>query len=601
MYYGKKKGIMIAVIALIILVVGGAGVAFAYFNTDLFKSNDELFFKYLGQAIEEAKFTKNTQLDNVVKLQEVNPYTIEGELTFNVEKVDSADSDQTTSNNNTTNNTTNTTNNSDNTTLSNNFKNAKVKVSAKVDKEKEMAYAKADLYNKQENIFTVEYANSNNIYALKSDEIVTAFIGVENDNLKVLSQKLFKQLDANTVPNSVEVQNYGELFDITEQEKEHIIETYSAVIKENIPKSAFTKETNIATVKAGVTYNTTGYRLNLNNEQLKQLEVALLQTLKTDSITLNMLTTKAKILGLDSSYTEVNQLTQVIDKEIANIQKSNLNTDGLSIVVYVDGGRVVTTEAILKNNVKLTMYTKSDAVNVVRNVLIENLGTSDAFGKISVNLLETKSATQSVMDLSINVDDLKTYSVYMSNEGSAESENLNTSVELSLTDETKTYGIQYEQKMQFVDELQNMISLNRSNCGILNDYSSEQLQTLLDSIGNKASEVLQKKAEILGIDLDENTNVEPTINEIMKAQDIENFNAMFESYKGEITGSGVKTLNTTINKHNEASKDRKVILTVDGVNVTGSTSNLKTTDNYNIELLYNDEGYIYQINATIKN
>ena len=144
-----------------------------------------------------------------------------------------------------------------------------------------------------------------------------------------------------------------------------------------------------------------------------------------------------------------------------------------------------------------------------------------------------------------------------------------------------------------------MIKLDRSNCGVLNDYTAEQLKVLLENIGNRINEIVNEKTKLLGVNLT-GGNIQPEINNIMKEQEIKTFNALFESYKGEITGTGLKALNTVVNKHNETDSTRKVVLSVDGVNVSGTTLNIKTTDNYIVEMLNNEEGYINQINVKLK-
>ena len=53
MYNGTKKKIIIITTIIILVVILAVGGVFAYITTDLFKSNQTLFFKYLGQALED--------------------------------------------------------------------------------------------------------------------------------------------------------------------------------------------------------------------------------------------------------------------------------------------------------------------------------------------------------------------------------------------------------------------------------------------------------------------------------------------------------------------------------------------------------------------
>ena len=75
-------------------------------------------------------------------------------------------------------------------------------------------------------------------------------------------------------------------------------------------------------LKEGVEYNTTAYRVDLTSEDIANISVKLLETLKQDSITLNFIATKAKILNLPEEYTQVNNLTKQIDEQIKKIEDS---------------------------------------------------------------------------------------------------------------------------------------------------------------------------------------------------------------------------------------------------------------------------------------
>ena len=477
MYNGRKKLIIIITIILLILILAIGGV-FAYITTDLFKSNQTLFFKYMGQTLESIKYVENTQLSEIEDLKEQKPYTIAGNLNFEVGET--------------------------NTDLNANaLSKLGLNIEAKVNKPDEKAYAKANLTHNNQNLFTIEYANSNNIYALKSDEIVTAYLGAENENLKVLAQKL-GVLDTSLIPDSIKSIDINEILKITEEEKTHITETYLPVLTKNINKESFSKENNIAVSKENVTYNATGYRLNLNSEELKQVEIALLQTLKEDSITLNLITTKAKLLGLDEKYTQINNLTSEIEKQIKTINNSNTALEnGLSIVVYVDKQEVILTEIIFRNDIKYTIYGTTNENTNKRYLLIESLSGSSIssdveYEKMEITLNETKSNIESVYNVLINIDDNTGIDIYLTNTGAASENSLNTTCEVNVSQGDLTSTIMYEQEMNFEEEINDIIELNRNNCGVLNDYTTEQLQVLMQSIKQRIETILKEKKQVIG-------------------------------------------------------------------------------------------------------
>lgn len=478
MYYGKKKGIIIAIIIVVLIIIIGVVGVFLYLKTDLFKSNETLFLKYMGQTLENLEYVENSQMSQIDKLQQQMPYMINGTLSFNQEEE-------------------NTDTNSD---ISLDLK---ATLEAKVNEKEKKSYAKTQILHNENNLFTLEYANNDNIYALKSDEIVTAFLGIENSNLKVLAQKM-PSIDYDTaygIPDEIKIADINELIAVTEEEKQHIQETYLPVLEKNIAKECYTKDNDIMISKNGVNYNTTGYKLNLNSEQLKQIEVAILETLKQDSITLNLITTKAKLLGLDEAYTQINQLTQYIQQQIQSIQNSTtLLENGLSITVYIEDGKVITTELIIRNDTKITIYGENTSSSSNYYILMEKLDSTNDYGnKIELKYEETKNSMQSTINTSITVDDITNINIYIDNTGTATEKYLNTNCEITINeykDEKETSStITYNQEMKFQDDIGKIIEVNRNNCGVLNDYTTEQLQVLIQSLQARIQTLFTQKVE----------------------------------------------------------------------------------------------------------
>ena len=106
---------------------------------------------------------------------------------------------------------------------------------------------------------------------------------------------------------------------------------------------------------------------------------------------------------------------------------------------------------------------------------------------------------------------------------------------------------------------------------------------------------------MLGIDLS-NGRLEPKINEVLKEQEVATFNSTFEPYVGTISGSSLRSLVTLVNTNNKDIKNKNVILTLDGINTSGSNSvNTDNNKNYNVEMVKDEEGFITEIKVTTKN
>ena len=491
MYYGKKKAIIITIIVILLLAILVAGGIFLYFFTDLFKSNETLFYQYMAKGFESITILESTQLQDIENMQQNQPYEVNGELTLQYTPAEETQETQ---------------------AVADAFEQVSVLVTGQNDPLQEASYRKLDMQLAGNSIFEVEYANSNQIAALKSDEIVNAYVGIKNENLKVLAQKLGIQ-NAEMIPDTIgeNTINIEDLFSITEEEKKHMQETYAEVLQQNISGNLYTKQQDMTIQKNGIDYITTAYRLDLTGQDIKNLVVQILQTLREDSITLNWLTTKAKLLGLGEEYTQVNQLTNTIQDWIEQINSNeNFAQDGLSIVVYTYEGETIQTEIILENALKLTIDSqKEENGNNIIHFQIENLSTEGDFSKVQITCLINVTEAQTLMQYEMNIDDETIYTLSNTITGTASQNNVNATTEFSISQSGESWTIYYQEQKNFVEEVENMILLDNTNCAILNDYPTEQLQQLLNAITQRTMVVWMEKMQAILIN---------TANEIIQPQ-----------------------------------------------------------------------------------
>lgn len=433
----KRRIIMISIISAIAVVVLAIAGVVAYATTDLFKSNERLFFKYASEVLDSLKYVENTQIAEIEKQKDQKPYETNGKLIYE-QKQHNAET-----------------------------KYAQINIQKVENSKENQTYAKFDLLNNNQNIFTVEYAKDGNIYALKSDEIVSAFLGIENENIEELAKKIGIE-NTEVLPNTIKATNINELLKLTEEEKSHIKETYASVIKKAINKNNFIKEKGITVIRDDETYNATAYRLSLTGEELKKVETEILKALKEDNTTLNIITAKAKKIGISENYAGVQSLKAAIQKQIDTIESKEVGqNDGISIMIHVSNMKVINTEIIYKNTIKYTIYGTSKENESRRYILVENLDANSEYSKIEINEEEKRSTTESTYNVNINVNN-----------------------------EIRT-NIAYTSKTTFKDTVTGLVKLNRTNCGILNYYETEQLRALLQAVTQKASQVITQKLQIL--------------------------------------------------------------------------------------------------------
>ena len=78
------------IIAIVLVICLGAGLAFAYFATDIFKSNKQIFSKYFSKNNEILELFNDSDLKAYAEKQKQNAYTSEGSIKTNVTFPDSS-------------------------------------------------------------------------------------------------------------------------------------------------------------------------------------------------------------------------------------------------------------------------------------------------------------------------------------------------------------------------------------------------------------------------------------------------------------------------------------------------------------------------------
>lgn len=464
MYYGRKKWITIAIVA-VVLVVLAIVATLVVLKTDLFKSDKVLFWKYVGKEFESG-IPATTQLQDVEKMKEQSPYITNGELT-----ISSTDED-----------------------ANEVLEKIKLTLDSETDKVNKYSHTNAKVGYANATIFNLDYANQDDIYALKSDEIVTVYLGIRNENLKVLLQKL-GVTDTTRIPDKIESIDYKELLKISDEEKAHIQETYTNIIINNISEDSYSKQTEAVIEKDGVSYNTTSYRLDLTADQISNILVNVLNTLKTDSITLNLIATKAKLLELDDEYSTVEGINAVIDDIIEEIQNAEF-TD-TSFVVYNYKGDTIATEILFRNELKMTIYNEDGNIKLVGQDLT---GESD-FETVSMDIMYAITSTHTNINIKLSEDEEEVMTFNITNTGSATGGSVQTTAEFTVTDESteETISATYNQTLEFVSEIEEKENLDETNCAILNDYTQDQLTALVQALANQIVLVYNQKAQMLGI------------------------------------------------------------------------------------------------------
>lgn len=203
-----KKKILLGV--LIVLILLGIGGAYAYFATDAFKSEKEMFFEYLLTNVEDEKVLE------YVKKQGSTPYTDKGEISIKSQGENSLARAE------------------DETVQM--LNNSKITFEGKVDNNKKLAEQTMTMNFAQGFNVPVKIRRDGDIIGIQSNLLDSKFIAVRNSNLKSLLERF--GADAENVPDKIDF----EKSQFTAEELETLKDRYFSILNNNLEEELFSKE-----------------------------------------------------------------------------------------------------------------------------------------------------------------------------------------------------------------------------------------------------------------------------------------------------------------------------------------------------------------------
>ncbi|WP_294500845.1 DUF6583 family protein, partial [uncultured Gemmiger sp.] len=324
----KKRTTILIVIILLVLLILGTTFILLYINTDMFKSSQTLFVKYLGKNSDNIKaletILNNTTYDEQLQ---TSPYNDNIEVSVNY-----------TQNIGTTDENTN-----------NSINQLKVTVEGQTDKNNGYDYRDVKLLKNGEQVSQVELLHSSNNYGIKFTDLFDQYVASENTNLKELFKKIgYSDEQIENIPDTV---NFDEdilsELKFSDEEVLSLEEKYVGIVAENVSSTNFSKQSNQTVSINEQDYITNAYVLTLTKEQLNNIYINLLQAVEQDET----------ILGkIDSIQNKINEITlgnsninlrdetiNRIDRIIQRINQSNIGSDETKIIVYESDGQTVRT------------------------------------------------------------------------------------------------------------------------------------------------------------------------------------------------------------------------------------------------------------------
>lgn len=570
----KVVGKLIIILVVLILILAGF-FAYLYFGTDLLKTNGQLFFKYLGQIVDVQDGFIDSQLIEYTNKKYTGKYEDSGNYSVDI-SMSGADSD-----------------------MLQTLNDFNIEYSGKIDNTARKNEQDISINYSSDVSFPFKYKYANETLGLQTDYVSSQYVGIENNNLKEFVEK-FGVTDTTNVPDSIDLfskYTNPETINLTDEEREQVVNTYTSLLEEKLGVKEFSK-----TEENGVT----SYSVQITNQEMKDLMLAFLETLKNDQIMMPK---------MEEMFQEVlDNMNQISNQEVTVQDIVQQLIDDINNSETEDGTNTITVSQTDRKLSAITLTTTNTTTTTELKITKTNNQGSLTYG---MELNVTDSETQDEMG----------YLFTASYQGLQE---------LTTENETYQFGVigkmdGEEQRLVYnlncTDTFNDSITIEdyaEDEIQVLNDYDLEQMATILMAIGERIGEVNTMQMEEIGFSeygnpmifafpLISSTSMliynqaAEVVESDLSETEISAFNSRFIQYEGEQRGTTVKGLLQMVVTNNISAKDdnQKVevtgVVTLTGDDTEVSLESINTGSTYIVEMNYNDEGRIISITITQNN
>ncbi len=323
-----KKKIIIAIIVLLV-VLAGVGIYLFQF-TDFFKSDSQLFGKYILKNSEAYAMFNNDSIKNIRNKRNNNAYKQKSELRVKNGESNYKVTSETEAQN-----------------INNTFTRVKVE-------------------NNQDEVLNFNLVKNNNMVGFRMNEITNGYVEVKNSNFS----KLFENVNIENkemLPDFVNSADYLDVLDISLDDMKYLTNKYSNFVMDKTNKKNYSKVKDEKLKINDRFHYVDEYKLNLTENEFKQLTSEFFMELSNDSRFLNALSSKLKLMNLPANKVSVNSLSEQF-REYSNKINSLECTDNqyMEIIAYVENDKLLRTDIKLidGNAIEISYDNQSNSLNI---------------------------------------------------------------------------------------------------------------------------------------------------------------------------------------------------------------------------------------------
>ena len=506
----SKKRLIIAIIIILILVlaIAGAGFAYLYIKTDTFRTDQELFAKYISQNAETLqKFSDSQTIKQYENLK-------------NVEKFESNTKIKTTY--------------SEGGEVSNAINNLYGTIVVQKNATDNYFYADGQVILDEQKYLESEIIKDKDVYGIRFTDVVKQFITVRDDDkfndvandIGIDSTKLEKIMNG--------IDGTGKVTDAiaTDSETETLKNKYMQLVIDTLKQGKFASNKKAVITYNNNTVNTKAYSVSLTSEQVENLLIQILNNLKTeDAIISNLQTSKEKYQ--EDIDKEINSLTS--EKEVPTVR----------ITVYEQNGNTIRTIVEIGTNKVIVENTETNG-EVKSNIQVSIIN-SDQTDEYKTQITKNSSENEENINLVTNVaKGDEQYTISWTNSMSSTDSNIQFNSTLNYKKDILTTAIVLQNEVVIGKDFDKKQELADNNNFVLNDAEENTRKNVIEQLKQKVPERWETRINLLkeALGIGETKTPETEVPEAEMTQvDINKFNAKFEFYTGdEVSAENVKTL-----------------------------------------------------------
>lgn len=462
----KKRRVITFLIILSIIIILSVIGYILYVSTDMFKSNDVLFSKYVSQLIANIEPILNEE--NMTKVKEVlNNNKLSLDTNINVTYSNDGNTD-------------------------NGINQLRMNINGNAEKSTGYNYQNVKIMKDEEMLAGIEYVEQENISGIRLNGIkqfLSTNIQEENDNA---IQKIYDLVNT----------DYKEIIKITPEELQTLKDKYIQIIMSNMSNAKYAKQKDIVLKIRGERYNTNAYSVTVTKEQFNNIYIKILEEIKQEEILLSKL---RKIDNAINQYYKIVQNTNAsnieetfidnIEDKIKEIQNSNIGNEERIITIYECEGKAISlaieTEEYFMG-LDIINTDKNNFINLLGNEKIEEGEKENSFD-LKIEKTFEESSEQIEIAYNIVEEGEKIANEITTNQKMENSTTINNAYTIRRSVGTNDLKLSIENTVDVIKDFEEKEELieNENNI-MIEKLTEEQVENVRNNIQNNITEQLNK-------------------------------------------------------------------------------------------------------------